>query len=185
MEDDVKVFGFWIYLMTDLVIFGVLFAVYLVLRNSTFGGPTGPQLFELPVAFAETILLLVSSFTCSLVTLALHSKQKKRVIFWLAVTFVLGASFLALELLEFSKFVHMGADPQRSGFLSAYFTLVGTHGLHISVGLVWMAVAIVTATFRKLTPMHMSQMYRLAYFWHFLDVVWVFIFTVVYGMAHL
>lgn len=185
MEDDIKIFGFWIYLMTDLVIFAVLFACFVVLRNSTFGGPTGHQLFVLPSALTQTLLLLTSSFTCSLATLAIHREQKKWALFWFGITFLLGASFLKIELSEFSKFVSMGADWQRSAFLSSFFTLVGTHGLHISVGLLWMIVAISRVAFRELTLENVSKMYRLAYFWHFLDVVWVFIFTIVYGMGHL
>lgn len=185
MEDDVKIFGFWLYLMTDLVIFAVLFATFIVLRNNTFGGPSGHDLFQLGPAFAETLILLTSSFTCSLATLAIQRKQKNRVIFWFAVTFLLGVSFLTIELSEFSQFIHEGAGPQRSGFLSSFFTLVGTHGLHISIGLLWMLVAMVRVWTRKLSAPDISRLYRLAFFWHFLDIVWIFIFTVVYGMGHL
>lgn len=185
MEDDVKIFGFWVYLMTDLVIFAVLFATFIVLRNNTFGGPSGHELFQLPSAFAETLLLLTSSFTCSLATFAVHRKSKNLAIFWFLVTFVLGLSFLSLELSEFSKFIHEGANWKRSAFLSSFFTLVGTHGLHISIGLLWMMVAILHLWFRDLSASSISRIFRLAFFWHFLDVVWVFIFTVVYGMGHL
>ncbi len=184
-EDDTKIFGFWIYLMTDLVIFAVLFAVYAVLRNNTFGGPTGRELFELPSAFAETLILLTSSFTCSLATLSIHREQRKLAFFWFLITFVLGSSFLSLELSEFSKFIDIGASWQRSAFLSSFFTLVGTHGLHISIGLLWMIVAMSRIWFRPLLASDVSKIFRLAYFWHFLDVVWVFIFTVVYGMGKL
>ncbi|MGE5196653.1 MAG: cytochrome o ubiquinol oxidase subunit III [Anaerolineae bacterium] len=184
-EDDTKIFGFWIYLMTDLVIFAALFAVYAVLRNSTFGGPSGRELFHLPSAFAQTLILLTSSFTCSLATLAVHRKQKSPAIFWFMVTFALGVTFLSLELSEFSKFIDEGASWQRSAFLSSFFTLVGTHGLHISVGLFWMIVAMSRMWVRELSAPDVSRLFRLAFFWHFLDVVWVFIFTVVYGMGHL
>ncbi len=183
MENDAKVFGFWIYLMTDLVIFAVLFAAYIVLRDSTFGGPSGRELFQLPFAFAETILLLVSSFTCSLATYSVYRKQKNRVVFWFAVTFALGASFLYLELSEFSGFIREGNSWERSAFLSSFFTLVGTHGLHISLGLLWMFVAMMTVWFRVLTESEISKIFRLALFWHFLDVVWIFIFTIVYAMG--
>lgn len=185
MEDDTKIFGFWVYLMTDLVIFAVLFATFIVLRNNTFGGPSGRDLFELPSAFAQTLLLLTSSFTCSLMTLAVHRKQKNWAMFWLLVTFALGVSFLVLELSEFSKFVHAGATPQKSAFLSAFFTLVGTHGFHISLGLLWMIVAMSRIWTRNFSAPDVSRLFRLAYFWHFLDVVWIFIFTIVYGMGHL
>ncbi len=184
-EDDVKIFGFWLYLMTDLVIFAVLFAVYVVLRNNTFGGPSGYELFQLPSAFAQTLILLTSSFTCSLATFAIHRQQKKWAIFWFIITFLLGLSFLSLELKEFFEFSQEGATPQRSAFLSAFFTLVGTHGLHISIGLLWMIVALFQIGLRPLSAHHVSKIFRLAFFWHFLDVVWVFIFTVVYGMGHL
>lgn len=179
-ESDIKVFGFWIYLMTDLILFAVLFATFFVLRKSTFGGPSGRDLFDMPSAFAETILLLTSSFTCSLATLALSHKQKNRVIFWFAVTFLLGLSFLVLEFAEFTHFVHNGASWQRSGFLSSFFALVGTHGAHIFVGLIWMLVTLITLMFRGLLSVDYSKIFRLALFWHFLDVVWIFIFSTVY-----
>ena len=184
-EVDIKVFGFWVYLMTDLVIFAALFATFIVLRDSTFGGPTGRELFELPSAFAETLILLTSSFTCALATLAVHRLQQKLAIFWFLVTFVLGVAFLYIEISEFSKFIVAGATPQRSGFLSSFFTLVGTHGFHITIGLLWMIVGMFRLALRPLNAHSISRIFRLAYFWHFLDVVWVFIFTVVYGMGHL
>jgi cytochrome o ubiquinol oxidase subunit III len=183
MENDIKVFGFWIYLMTDLVIFAVLFATFVVLRNNTFGGPSGNELFQLSTVVAETLILLTSSFTCSLGTLAIFRQQKSPAIFWFAVTCVLGLSFLYLELSEFSKFIHQGAGWQRSAFLSSFFTLVGTHGFHISVGLLWMIVAMFRIGFRPLVARGVSQVFRMAFFWHFLDFVWIFIFTVVYAMG--
>lgn len=185
VEDDTKIFGFWVYLMTDLVIFAVLFATFIVLRDSTFGGPSGRQLFELPFVLAETLILLSSSFTCSLATFAIHRKQKNWAVFWFFITFVLGLSFLLLEISEFSTFIGQGAGPQRSAFLSSFFTLVGTHGFHISIGLLWMIVAMWGIWFRPLSAPDVSRIFRLAFFWHFLDIVWVFIFTVVYGMGHL
>jgi cytochrome o ubiquinol oxidase subunit III len=185
LESDPKVFGFWIYLMTDLVIFAVLFATFAVLRNNTFGGPSGRELFHLPSALAETLILLVSSFTCSLAMFAVHREQKNLAIFWLLITFALGVSFLSLEISEFSKFVDKGASWQRSAFLSSFFTLVGTHGLHISVGLLWMIVAMFQVVLRPLLASNVSKIFRMSLFWHFLDFVWIFIFTVVYGMGHL
>jgi cytochrome o ubiquinol oxidase subunit III len=184
-EDDVKIFGFWVYLMTDLVIFAVLFATFVVLRNNTFGGPSGRELFSLPSALTETLILLTSSFTCALATLAVHRKQKNWAIFWFAVTFALGVAFLVLELSEFSKFIHAGAGWRRSAFLSSFFTLVGTHGFHISMGLLWMLVAISRIATRGLSAPNVSRIFRLAFFWHFLDIVWVFIFSVVYGIGSL
>ena len=180
--NDTKVFGFWVYLMTDLVIFAVLFTTFVVLRNSTFGGPSGKELFHLSTVVAETLVLLTSSFTCSLATLALLRQQQKQAMFWFLVTFALGVSFLYFELSEFSKFIAEGASWKRSAFLSAFFTLVGTHGLHISLGLLWMGITIFRLALKPLTAFSASQMFRLAFFWHFLDVVWIFIFSVVYGM---
>lgn len=185
MHGDIKVFGFWIYLMTDLVIFAILFSAYAVLHDSTFGGPSAQELFHILSALAETLLLLTSSFTCSLATLAVHREQKNHAIFWFIVTFALGVAFLTLEISEFSTFIHEGAGPQRSAFLSSFFALVGTHGLHISVGLLWMIVAMLRIGFRGLSAPSASRILRLALFWHFLDVVWIFIFTTVYGMGHL
>lgn len=185
IENDTKVFGFWIYLMTDLLVFAVLFAIFAVLRDNTFGGPSGRELFDLPSALAETLILLTSSFTCALAMVAVHREQKKPAIFWFAVTFVLGLSFLTIEIAEFAKFIDEGASWQRSGFLSAFFTLVGTHGLHISVGLLWMVVVMFRIWLRPLSAHSISKVLRMALFWHFLDFVWIFIFTVVYGMGHL
>ncbi len=185
MHDDVKQFGFWIYLMTDLVIFAVLFSAYIVLQGSTFGGPSARELFHMPVAFAETLILLTSSFTCSLATLSVYRESKKGIIFWLLITFILGLAFLGLEISEFLEFIRAGARPERSAFLSSFFTLVGTHGFHISIGLLWMIITVLVLSFRGLLPSDTSRIFRMAYFWHFLDVVWIFIFTVVYAMGHL
>ena len=183
-QDDKHIFGFWVYLMTDLVIFGVLFAAYAVLQGNTFGGPSGRDLFSLPTALADTLILLTSSFTCGLAMLAAQRGKVDQTIAWLATTFVLGATFLALELSEFSRFVAMGDSWTRSAFLSSFFTLVGTHGLHISVGLLWIVVAIIQLKLRGLTPAITSKITRFSLFWHFLDIVWIFIFTMVYLMGH-
>jgi cytochrome o ubiquinol oxidase subunit 3 len=184
-EEDTKDFGFWVYLMTDLVIFAVLFAAFIVLRNNTFGGPSGHELFHMPFALEETLILLTSTFTCSLAMLEIHRQQKKWATIWFAATILLGASFLALELYEFTNLIKEGNSWQRSAFLSSFFTLVGTHGLHISVGLLWMIVSIFQIWLRPLRPLNVSRLFRMALFWHFLDFVWIFIFTVVYGMSHL
>ena len=182
--DDKHIFGFWVYLMTDLVIFGVLFATYAVLQGNTFGGPSAQQLFSLPAALADTLVLLASSFTCGLAMLAAQARKVNATIAWLVVTFVLGATFLTLELMEFSRFVAMGDSWTRSAFLSSFFTLVGTHGLHITVGLLWIIVAVIQLKVRGLTPAVTSKITRFTLFWHFLDIVWIFIFTMVYLMGH-
>lgn len=174
------VFGFWVYLMTDCVLFASLFAVYAVLHHNTYGGPSGRELFSLPYVLVETFALLFSSFTCGLAMLAAQRKAKHEVLFWLGVTFLLGALFLGLELHEFSKMVAEGNSWRRSGFLSSYFTLVGTHGAHITIGLIWMAVMGVYVWSRGLTDGVRKRLTLLSLFWHFLDVIWIFIFTIVY-----
>lgn len=184
-EDDSKVFGFWIYIMTDLVIFGVLFASFIVLRNNTSGGPSGGELFHMPAALTETLILLVSTYTCSLGMIQIHRAHKRGAILWFLATFVLGLCFLAIEIHEFASFIAEGNGPSKSAFLSSFFTLVGTHGFHIFCGLLWMAVAMVRIAIRPLSAASVSRIFRMALFWHFLDFVWIFIFTVVYGMSHL
>jgi cytochrome o ubiquinol oxidase subunit 3 len=174
------VLGFWIYLMTDCVLFASLFAVYAVLHGNTFGGPGGKQLFDLPYVLNETMLLLTSSFTCGLAMLAAQRKNKQQVLFWLAITAVLGVSFLGLELREFHNLVADGNSWRRSGFLSSYFTLVATHGAHITFGLIWMLTSMIFVAKKGLTGAMQKRLQLLSLFWHFLDVVWIFIFTIVY-----
>lgn len=181
--DDKTIFGFWVYLMTDLVMFAVLFAAFAVLRNNTFGGPSGRELFSLPYVLGETLVLLTSSTTCGLAILAAHRLDKKAVIIWFGITFLLGATFLAMELTEFNHLVMEGNSWQRSGFLSSFFTLVGTHGLHITAGLVWMIVLLIKVTLSGLNSSNTRKLTLLSLFWHFLDIVWIFIFTIVYLMA--
>jgi cytochrome o ubiquinol oxidase subunit III len=175
-----KEFGFWLYLMSDAVIFALLFATYLVMVGNTAGGPTGKELFSLERAAGETTLLLLSSATFGFAAVALSSIDRAKVLLWLAVTFVLGAGFVFLEYGEFSGMIAQGAGPDRSGFLSGFFTLVGTHGLHVSVGLLWIAVMFGQVVFKGLTPPAASRLMRLGLFWHFLDIIWVVIFSVVY-----
>lgn len=181
---DRQMFGLWVYLMSDLLMFATLFAAYAVLRDATFGGPSGREIFRLPDALAETLILLVSSFTSGLAMVAVHGKRADRAMAWLGVTFALGLAFLGLELSEFSSLIAEGNGPQRSAFLSSFFTLVGTHGLHIAVGLLWMAVAMVQLKLRSLSSFVVPKLERLSLYWHFLDIVWIFIFTVVYLMSH-
>jgi cytochrome o ubiquinol oxidase subunit 3 len=178
-------FGFWIYIMTDCILFASLFATYAVLHNNTFGGPAGWQLFNLPNALAETLLLLTSSFSCGLAMLSARNGHKNKVVFWFLVTFLLGLAFLAVELTEFRHLASEGDSWRRSGFLSAFFTLVGTHGLHITVGLLWMAVIMVKVLKSGLTKATIRRLTLLSLFWHFLDLIWIFIFTIVYLMGAL
>jgi cytochrome o ubiquinol oxidase subunit III len=182
---DTKVFGFWVYLMTDLIIFATLFACFIVLHGNTFNGPTAKDLFHLPSVLLETLILLTSSFTCSLGMLSIHRQQKKWALAWFLFTFLLGAAFLYFEIIEFIDFVERGASWRTSAFLSSFFTLVGTHGFHIFVGLLWMAVMMSHIILRPLVPHTVSRIFRMVLFWHFLDFVWIFIFTVVYGIGYL
>ena len=184
-SDDVKIFGFWVYLMTDLIIFAALFACYLVLHASTFNGPTAQELFHFPLVLAETLILLTSSFTCALGMYAAKHGLKKWALISFLVTFCLGVSFLYLEISEFTDLVSRGASWQRSAFLSSFFTLVGTHGFHIFIGLLWMIVMMFHIVLRPLKEHSLSRLFRMTLFWHFLDFVWIFIFTVVYGMGYL
>jgi cytochrome o ubiquinol oxidase subunit 3 len=184
-EQDKVTFGFWVYLLTDCVLFASLFATYAVLRGNTFGGPSGQDIFNLPFVLLETLILLTSSFTCGLTILALNKNNKHGVLAGLVVTFLLGASFLFMELHEFSGLMNEGNGPERSAFLSAFFTLVGTHGLHILFGLIWLAVLIVFIERRGLIQSMKRKVLLMSMFWHFLDVVWIFIFTIVYLYGHL
>jgi cytochrome o ubiquinol oxidase subunit III len=180
MSSSKSYIGFWTYLMTDCVLFATLFATYIVLRNNTYGGPSGYQLFELPFVLVETLLLLTSSFTCGLAVISARAGYRKFALIGLAVTFLLGIAFLGMELSEFAKFVSEGNSWSRSGFLSAFFTLVGTHGLHITIGLLWLVVLAVYAVRKGLSEMVVRRLTLFSLFWHFLDVIWIFIFTIVY-----
>lgn len=182
-SDTKTIFGFWIYIMTDCVLFASLFATYAVLHNNTFGGPAGRQIFSLPYILTETIVLLTSSFTCGLAILSLRQRHKNKVLFWLFITFLLGIAFLALELTDFRHLVIEGNSWRRSGFLSSFFALVGTHGLHITVGLLWMLVMMLKIWTGGLTRGNVRRLTLLSIFWHFLDIIWIFIFTIVYLMG--
>ena len=172
--------GFWIYLMSDCLLFAGLFATYSVLHARTAGGPTPQGLFELPYVLTETVFLLVSSFTCGLATLAMGRRSRGATLGWLAVTFALGLVFVGMEVHEFAHMVAMGAGPDRSAFLSSFFTLVATHGLHVTCGLVWMAIMMVLVVKKGFTPSTESRLSCLSLFWHFLDIIWVGVFSLVY-----
>ena len=181
-----KTLGFWIYLMTDCILFATLFATFAVLRNATAGGEGGHELFDMPFVLIETMILLTSSFTIGMALLASVRGLKKQTIVWLFVTFALGIVFLAMELSEFTALIVEGNGPQRSAFLSAFFVLVATHGLHIAIGLLWMAVVIVRLIRHNFKKTDINRLALLGLFWHFLDIVWIFIFSFVYligGMA--
>lgn len=175
-----NVLGFWIYLMTDCLIFATLFTTYAVLHGSTFGGPSSKDLFELKTAFAETMILLCSTVSCGFAMLSAVKSKTKETVLWLLVTFVLGASFIFLEVHEFAQFEHEGHSWRESAFLSSFFTLVGTHGLHVSCGLFWMVVVAIQLLVAGLNATTFRRLVIFSMFWHFLDLVWIFIFTFVY-----
>jgi len=178
---DTTVFGFWLYLMTDCLIFAALFATFAVMRTSYAGGPTGKELFDLGNVGVETGLLLTSSMTYGLAMLAAYRQNTSQVTGWLGVTFLLGLGFIGLEVREFAGLVAIGAGPDRSAFLSSFFTLVATHGLHVTFGLIWMAVLMVqTIGKRKLSDSAITRLSCLSLFWHFLDIVWICVFSFVY-----
>jgi len=176
-------FGFWIFLLSDIVMFSAFFASYAVLAKATAGGPTGAQLFDLRNVAMETAFLLLSSYSCGLMSLAINSRQHLATFFGAAVTFLLGAAFLNLELREFQGMIAAGATPQSSAFLSAFFTLVGCHGLHVAIGLAWLVLMMVQLSLRGFQGVVVRRLHCFSLFWHALDVIWVLIFTVVYLMG--
>jgi cytochrome o ubiquinol oxidase subunit III len=175
--------GFWLYLMSDCLIFACLFAAYGVLGRDYAGGPSAAQVLELPVVAMNTTLLLLSSITYGFAVLEMKQNRRGPMMAWLIVTGLLGAGFIALELTEFSHLIAIGAGPQRSAFLSSFFTLVGTHGLHVTCGLIWLVVLLVQVSKKGLIPANKRRLMCLSMFWHFLDVVWVGVFSFVYLMG--
>ncbi|MFC5470310.1 cytochrome o ubiquinol oxidase subunit III [Cohnella suwonensis] len=181
--EALRMMGFWIFLITDCILFGTLFATYVVLEGNTAGGPTGFELFEMPGVIAETFILLTSSFTSGLAVFSMNRGDKKGLIAWLAVTVLLGAAFVTLEITEFLKLVDEGAKISTSAHWSAFYTLVGTHGLHVSVGLVWMVAIMLQLSRRGINSVTRRKVNIVSLYWHFLDVVWIFVFTIVYLMG--
>ena len=175
--------GFWIYLMSDCLLFAVLFAMYGVLGGNYAAGPGPKDLFELPTVLLNTSMLLLSSITYGFAMLEMARQRKGATLLWLAITGCFGVAFVTLELTEFAHFIHEGAGPQRSAFLSSFFTLVGTHGLHVTFGIIWLVTLMVQVTQRGLSPENMRRLSCLSLFWHFLDVVWIGVFTFVYLMG--
>jgi cytochrome o ubiquinol oxidase subunit 3 len=179
----VVAYGFWIFLLSDIVMFSAFFAAYAVLVRATAGGPTGAQLFNQVTVAIETGCLLASSYTCGLMSLAIGSRRRLTTYLWAAITFVLGAAFLALEIREFAAMIAAGAGPQRSAFLSAFFALVGCHGLHVSIGLVWLVVMMAQVATKGFATTVERRLLCFSLFWHTLDIIWVGLFTVVYLMG--
>lgn len=175
--------GFWMYLMSDCLVFAVLFATYAVLGRSYAAGPSGADLFELPLVAVNTGLLLLSSITYGFAMIAMQHGKEKHLLAWLAVTGLFGLGFLSIELFEFTHLIHEGAGPQRSAFLSSFFTLVGTHGLHVTFGSIWLVTLMLQVARFGLTRENKRRLVCLSMFWHFLDVVWIGVFTFVYLMG--
>ena len=172
--------GFWLYLMSDCLIFAMLFACYGVFGGSYAGGPQPREIFELPLVAVNTSMLLLSSITYGFAMLAMDEERKRATLVWLAITGLFGAAFVGIELSEFSKLIAEGATPQRSAFLSSFFTLVSTHGLHVSMGLIWLVTLMVQVGRFGLTAANKRRLMCLSLFWHFLDVIWIGVFTFVY-----
>jgi cytochrome o ubiquinol oxidase subunit III len=179
----VVAYGFWIFLLSDIVMFSALFAAYAVLAHATAGGPTGAELFNQVSVAIETACLLASSYTCGLMSLAINTRRRAATYLGALVTFVLGALFLNLEIREFAGMIAQGATPERSAFLSAFFTLVGCHGLHVTAGLIWLAVMMAQVAIKGFRPAVERRLLCFALFWHALDIIWVWLFTVVYLMG--
>jgi cytochrome o ubiquinol oxidase subunit III len=173
-------FGFWLFLLSDIVIFAALFAAYAVLSGETAGGPSGTDLFDHKHVFIETLCLLASSVTCGFGNLAVQRAEAPSMYFWMTLTFLLGGAFLALELGEFHDLLARGAGPSHSAFLSAFFALVGTHGLHVTIGLCWLIVMLLQVATLGFRPMVARRFFCFGLFWHALDIVWVGVFTIVY-----
>ena len=178
-------YGFWLFLLSDIIIFAALFAAYAVLSGETAGGPTGATLFDKGHVLIETACLLASSVTCGFGALAVQSGGKNPTYIWMAVTFVLGAAFLSLEVGEFKHMLSIGAGPSRSAFLSSFFALVGTHGLHVTIGLCWLIVMLLQVATLGFQPMVSRRLFCFGLFWHALDIVWIGVFTIVYLGARL
>lgn len=180
--DSIDVFGFWLYIMTDCLLFATLFAAFAVLSGSNFNGPMLKQLFHLPYVFKETMFLLASSFTYGLAMLAFYKQKKGLALFWLITTFFCGAGFVGMEVNEFVHLYMDGNSWHVSAALSSFFTLVATHGTHVTIGLIWMIVMIFQLCKYGTTPAVNRRLTYLGLFWHFLDIVWIFVFTIVYLM---
>jgi cytochrome o ubiquinol oxidase subunit III len=174
------IFGFWLYLMTEFILFGALFATYAVLSKSTFGGPTARELFHLDFTFVQTLILLTSSLTVGLAGASAHRKDKHKTLLFFGLTFLLGACFMGMEFHEFSRFISAGNGWDQSAFLSAYFTVVGTHGLHVLFGLLWIIVLLLPVWREGVSHVSVRRLTCLRMFWQFLNIIWIFMFYFVY-----
>ena len=175
--------GFWIYLMSDCILFASVFAGYMVLKPGLAGGPSGKEIFDLPYVAVETALLLISSLTYGLAMISMEANKLRGTMIWLVLTGLCGLGFLGMEIHEFAKLIAEGNGPNRSAFLSGFFTLVGTHGLHVTSGMIWLVTMLVHLSRRGLTPANRIRLMELSLFWHFLDIIWIGVFTIVYLMG--
>lgn len=179
-QNRMNILGFWIFLGAEIILFGTLFATFSVLNARYAGGPTPHELFEIKGVMIETILLLTSSFTMGLAIYEMRRSNRNGLILWFVITILLGAGFVFFEVTEFIHYVHEGATWTTSAFLSSFFVLLGTHGLHVSMGIGWATMVIIQLLQRGLTPVTARKTFIIGLYWHFLDVVWIFIFTFVY-----
>lgn len=180
--ESIKQFGFWLFMVTDVILFASLFAAFAVLRGNIAAGPAGADLIEINGIIVSTFILLTSSFTSGLALLSMNKGNKQGLILWLAVSALLGLSFVYLEVTEFMHLIHEGANIGTSAYWSSFFTLVGTHGLHVSLGIVWITSVIIQISRRGITPATKRRVNIISLYWHFLDVVWIFVFSAVYLM---
>jgi cytochrome o ubiquinol oxidase subunit III len=176
-------YGFWIFLISDIIMFAAFFAAFAVLRDATAGGPAGREFIDLPFVAVETAFLLVSSFFCGMAGIALARRQQLWFQAMMAATFLFGALFLAMEIYEFRHLVEIGAGPSRSAFLSAFFALVGCHGLHVFAGLLWLLTMMAQVLVKGFRPTMERRFLCFSLFWHALDIIWVAVFTIVYLMG--
>ncbi|ENQ3107334.1 cytochrome aa3 quinol oxidase subunit 3 [Bacillus sp. 491mf] len=179
-QSRLNILGFWVFLGAEIVLFATLFASYLVLAGRTADGPTPAQIFEIKPVMIETLLLLTSSFTCGIAIHEMRKENKNGMLLWFIITLLLGAGFLYMEIEEFMMYVGQGATLQTSGFLSGFFVLLGTHGAHVTGGIIWATCVIIQILKRGLTPVTARKVFIISLYWHFLDVVWIFIYTLVY-----
>lgn len=187
VKAELVVFGFWVFLMSDLIFFGLMFAIYITMLSATAGGPGPKDLFDLGSLFAQTMILLTSSLTFGIASISMkYEAGRGRLMAWLGVTLLLGFAFLFLEIRDFAAMADKGGIPSRSGFLSAFFGLVPLHGLHVASGCLWLIVMLIQIRVFGMSEAVKTRLLRLALFWHFLDVVWIGIFSVVYfgGLLH-
>ncbi|HET7097111.1 MAG TPA: cytochrome o ubiquinol oxidase subunit III [Casimicrobiaceae bacterium] len=177
--------GFWLYLMSDCLVFACLFASYGVLGRNYADGPSGAEIFDLSLVAVNTSLLLLSSITYGFAVISMNRKRQGATLLWLAITGLFGCGFIGIELHEFTNLIHEGNGPQRSAFLSTFFTLVGTHGLHVTFGIIWLVTLMLQVMRRGLIAANRRRVMCLSMFWHFLDVIWIGVFTFVYLMGTL